>query len=142
MRDNRFLDKETSQSDSIKISTLLLNQPLNVTTLRDLLRKSDVVACADGGANRLYDAFERDRSLIPPAQYTEVHYEKLAENPVESMQQIYDDLGIADFSEALPGVHAYLDSRQGYQTNRYDLDARTLGRIKSRWASYIDRYGY
>ena len=92
--------------------------------------------------SRLYDAFERDRLLIPPAQYTEVHYEKLAENPVESMQQIYDDLGITDFSEALPGVQAYLDSRQGYQTNRYDLDARTRGRIKSRWASYIDRYGY
>ena len=92
--------------------------------------------------SRLYDAFDRDRLLIPPAQYTEVHYEKLAENPIQCMQQIYADLGIADFSEALPEVQAYLNSRQGYQTNRYDLDSRTLEQIKTRWASYIDRYGY
>ena len=104
MRDNRFLDKETSQSDSIKISTLLLNQPLNVTTLRDLLRKSDVVACADGGANRLYDAFEDDEeraSSVPGfilgdldsiKPEVEFYYRSLGTNVTKLEDQDYNDL--------------------------------------------------
>ena len=92
--------------------------------------------------SRLYDSFERDRSLIPSDQYAEICYEQLADQPIESLQQIYGDLGIADFSKVLPDVQTYLDSRRGYQTNRYELEAATLGQIKERWAGYIERYGY
>ena len=91
---------------------------------------------------RLYNRFERDRSMIPASQYTEVRYEELANNPVESLQEIYDALAIPDFSKTLPAVSTYLESREGYQTNRYSVDAQTQGRIKERWADFSERYGY
>tara|TARA_Y100001934_G_scaffold274211_1_gene365852 strand:- start:53 stop:1180 length:1128 start_codon:yes stop_codon:yes gene_type:complete len=92
--------------------------------------------------SRLYETFEKDRSLIPSAQYTEIRYEQLADQPLECLHKIYADLEIADFSQALPNVETYLDSRQGYQTNRYELDPETLAQIRERWAGYIERYGY
>ena len=80
--------------------------------------------------------------MIPASQYTEVRYEELANNPVESLQKIYDALAIPDFSKTLPAVSTYLESREGYQTNRYSVDVRTQGRIKERWADFSEPYGY
>ncbi len=92
--------------------------------------------------SRLYDGFERNRSLIPASQYAEVRYEDLSKKPVESLQKIYDELNIADFPKALPAVREYLHSREGYRTNRYIVSAETLAQIKDRWSAYVDRYGY
>ena len=92
--------------------------------------------------SRLYSGFERNRSLIPAAQYTEVRYEELVKNPVGSLEQIYETLGISDFHAALPAIENSLASREGYRTNRYDVDAKMRDQIKERWSDYIDRYGY
>ena len=92
--------------------------------------------------SRLYSGFERNRSLIPAAQYTEVRYEELVKNPVGSLEQIYETLGISDFHAALPAIENSLASREVYRTNRYDVDAKMRDQIKERWSDYIDRYGY
>jgi LPS sulfotransferase NodH len=80
--------------------------------------------------------------LIPAAQYAEVRYEELVKNPVGSLEQIYETLGIPDFQAALPAIENSLASREGYRTNRYDVDAKMRDQIKERWSDYIDRYGY
>ena len=62
--DNRFLDGRNGYS----LSLLLLNQPLKRETLIDLFVKSSNVVCADGGANRLFDAFDDEterKSYLP-----------------------------------------------------------------------------
>ena len=68
LRDNRFLDlvvEDNTDTYSVsvsaqatEISLILLNQPVDRHTLMDLFGRSSLVICADGGANRLYDAFD------------------------------------------------------------------------------------
>lgn len=92
--------------------------------------------------SRLYAKFEQERSLIPDAQYVEIHYEQLVKNPVEIMQGIYTKLGLNDFDAVLPGIQKYLAAQDDYQTNRYELDESTRTKIQERWSDYINRYGY
>lgn len=51
-----------------KFCLVLLNQPFERETLLDLLSKSGLVVCADGGANRLHDTLlEPEREIYLPA---------------------------------------------------------------------------
>lgn len=91
---------------------------------------------------RMYDTFERQRSLIPAGHYCEVRYEELVENPIEQMRRVYDELGLGEFDQALPALEKYMAGQAGYQTNRFDVPAETRAEIVRRWRSFFERYGY
>ena len=52
-----FLDEGDASSSSNKLALILLNQPFSLGLLWRLWKASSWKACADGGANRLYDLF-------------------------------------------------------------------------------------
>lgn len=52
-----FLDETNALSSSNKYALILLNQPFSLGLLWKLWKASSWKACADGGANRLYDLF-------------------------------------------------------------------------------------
>jgi len=52
-----FLDESNTSSSSNKHALILLNQPFSLGLLWKLWKASSWKACADGGANRLYDLF-------------------------------------------------------------------------------------
>ncbi len=90
----------------------------------------------------MYDAFERQRELIPPGRFCEVRYEDLVQDPIAGMRNIYSQLELGQFEEALPAMEEYLASTQGYRTNRYELPADLRDRITARWSRFIQQYGY
>jgi omega-hydroxy-beta-dihydromenaquinone-9 sulfotransferase len=91
---------------------------------------------------RMYEVFERDRKLLGPSQFCEVHYEELVQRPVQTMQRIYQELQLGDFSQALPAVENYMLGQKDYKTNRYPITPEIRDQIARRWAPYIDKYGY
>ncbi|MCR4413544.1 MAG: sulfotransferase, partial [Thermoguttaceae bacterium] len=91
---------------------------------------------------RMYEAFERDRHLIPASQFCEVRYEQLVADPVGEMRRVYDELNLGEFDKALPGIEKYVASQADYQRNRYDIAPETRERIARRWAAFLTRYGY
>jgi hypothetical protein len=91
---------------------------------------------------RMYEAFERDRDLIPPSQFCEVRYEQLVADPVGEMRRVYDELNLGEFDKALPSIEKYVASQADYQRNRYEIAPETRERIAQRWATFLDRYGY
>ena len=56
LRDNRFLD--TKEKPPFFLYLLVLNQPVHKEMFLDLHTRASYLICADGGANRLYHAFE------------------------------------------------------------------------------------
>jgi hypothetical protein len=52
-----FLDESTTSTSSKKSALIILNQPFSLGLLWRLWKASCWKACADGGANRLYDSF-------------------------------------------------------------------------------------
>jgi len=52
-----FLDENSGSTSSKKSALVILNQPFSLGLLWKLWKASSWKACADGGANRLYDLF-------------------------------------------------------------------------------------
>jgi omega-hydroxy-beta-dihydromenaquinone-9 sulfotransferase len=91
---------------------------------------------------RMYETFERDRSLIPPGQLCEVRYEDLVARPLEQMERVYDELKLDEFDEVRSQIEGYFAAKADYKTNRYQLPPELAAEIARRWAAYFDRYGY
>lgn len=58
LRDNSYLD--SSEKPSFHVYLILLNRPFHYDQLVLFYQKATCVICADGGANRLYDAMKND----------------------------------------------------------------------------------
>jgi omega-hydroxy-beta-dihydromenaquinone-9 sulfotransferase len=91
---------------------------------------------------RMYDAFERDRSLIGPGQFCEVRYEDLVADPVEQMRLVYQRLELGDFDAVRPALKDYVAGQKDYKTNRYQITPEMRAEVARRWAKFIDQYGY
>ena len=91
---------------------------------------------------RMYEVFERDRSLIPAGQLCEVRYEELVARPIQQMQRVYDELQLGGFEQVLPQMEAYFARKADYKTNRYQLPPELAAEIRHRWAGFFQRYGY
>ena len=91
---------------------------------------------------RMYEAFERDRPLIPPGHLAEVRYEELVADPIGQMRRIYEELDLGGFEEVLPALEKYVAGQAGYKPNRYQIAPELRDEIRRRWGSYMVRYGY
>lgn len=58
IRDNTFLDID--EKPNFILYFILLNRPFVKSTFIDLYNKCAMFICADGGSNRLFDAFSTE----------------------------------------------------------------------------------
>lgn len=91
---------------------------------------------------QMHDKLTATRALIDTANFYELRYEELANDPVEQMAALYKFLEIGDFDVVRPAVEQYAEQSKRYQTNDYPLDAPTRDEITRRWADYCKQYGY
>jgi len=91
---------------------------------------------------RMYEAFERQRPLIPAGHFCEVRYEDLVQDPIGQVRRVYEELGLGGFEQALPALEQYMAGQAGYRTNRFNLPPETRAEIARRWQFFFDRYGY
>lgn len=82
------------------------------------------------------------RILIDAANFYELRYEELANDPLQQMEALYKFLDLGDFDVVRPAVERYAELSKRYRTNHYPLDAPTRDEIARRWADYFEEYGY
>lgn len=92
--------------------------------------------------NRMYEAYDRDRGLIPEGRLAEVRYEDLTADTKGTLRSVYEQLDLGDFANAEPGVDDYLAAERDYKTNRFELPDDVRERILDRWSGYAERWGY
>ena len=91
---------------------------------------------------RMYRAFEAQRSVLDPDQLHELRYEDLVRDPVGQIREIYGRFELGRFDAVLPAIERYLTANKDYQTNRYELDPELRDQIDRRWGPFMRRYGY
>jgi hypothetical protein len=91
---------------------------------------------------KMYDRFERDRTLVDPSRFFEVRYEDLVDNPIQQMRSLYEHLGLGEFDLALPKLQAYFEDKQDYRTSTYQIADDLRDKIDRRWGPYMRKYGY
>jgi len=64
-------------------------------------------------------------------------------DPVNTLRDSYERLGLGGFETYEPRLQAYLDSKAGYQKNKHaDLPAEERDLLHREWGRFFDRFGY
>jgi hypothetical protein len=64
------------------------------------------------------------------------------QNSLEEVRSVYSQLNLGDFSLVEPELQAHLADVKNYRPNQYELPDEKRQLIATRWAGYIERYGY
>jgi hypothetical protein len=91
---------------------------------------------------RMYEAFERDRELVPPGHLIDVRYEDLVTDQVGQIRSIYEQLDLGDFSRVEQRLLERTQKTRDYRPNKYVLPPEVADRVRGRWGPYFQRYGY
>jgi hypothetical protein len=91
----------------------------------------------------MYDLFFEERGLIPDRQFCEVSFQKLVEDPMGQVENIYEKLDLPGFSAAQPSLQRYLTSMADYRKHEYGELPSTLRRqIGRAWQQNFERWAY
>jgi hypothetical protein len=91
---------------------------------------------------KMYGGFDAQRPQIPSKQIVDVRYDELAANPVEVLRGVYEKLGMGEFERLKPHLEKYMADHEDFKVNRHSLDDETKAKIRDRWASFFETYGY
>jgi hypothetical protein len=89
-----------------------------------------------------WQAYQRDKSLIPSGNLCEVVYEKLAADPMGELEKIYQSLGLPNFDEVRRRLAPQLDEHRQYKKNKFTPDSHWQQEMYNRCREIYERYGY
>ena len=89
----------------------------------------------------IYEAYFRDRSLLPESQLVEVSFESLIANPARTIEKIYDQLQLRGVEAVLAMTRKYFEERKGHQQNKHSSD-HLRKQIDEDWTDYMKEFGY
>ncbi len=90
----------------------------------------------------LYKKYLKEKGLIPDGNFTEISYDELTQNPKDTIEAIYKNLGIAGFDEASENLKSFIDDEKTYKTHSYSYDEAHCKNIKDRLGFAFDEFGY
>jgi hypothetical protein len=90
----------------------------------------------------VYDRLEEAKPRISPGHFVEIRYEDLVSDTLATLARIYQVLQLGDFEAVQPRIQAFIDSNQGYETNRWSLSDSQQAHVRQQWGDIMARYGY
>ena len=91
----------------------------------------------------MYDAFLKQRALIPPGRLHELRFEDLVSDPLGQLERIYDRLDLPDFAMALPTLRRVVATMDEYRPTYYPaLSDAQAKRIAECWQRFFSAWGY
>lgn len=91
---------------------------------------------------QLYDQYIKDKELIPQGNLIEIKYEDFVKSPIETLEDIYTELGIDGFEQAKPKFEDYIKSLGNYKTNNFTLSDELIEKINTKLGRFVDYFGY
>ncbi len=91
---------------------------------------------------RMYKKAMADMEGLSPKDCIHIKYEDFCTDPKGYLKQIYDQLGLDGYEEALPYFETYLESQKNYQKNEFSLEKPLRDKINSRLGFYFRHYQY
>ena len=83
-----------------------------------------------------------DREAIPPDRLVEIKYEDLDRDPLMTIANVYDQLGLYGFQRVLPRLEQYLGTLSSYTKNSHSLNERDRRTVQERWGFAYDEWNY
>ena len=91
----------------------------------------------------LFDAYFEQRSLVPSDRLVEISFEELDQNPLRTIETVYETLNLPDYSVAQPAIAAYVDSLSSYEKNsHHEIEPIFKEKVLKQWGRCFDEWGY
>lgn len=91
---------------------------------------------------QLMQAHLEQRKKLPSNHYSEVRYEDLRDDPIDTIESIYRDLNWDLSDNARAGLNDYIKSISNYQSNKRPDDPELVARIEDKLAFAYETWGY
>lgn len=92
--------------------------------------------------DRMMRQLEADAGDLPPGLLADIRFEALEAEPLETLMQVYGELGLPGWSQDRARFAAYLETVKGYRKNAYRFGEADLRAIEDRWGRHIAAGGY
>ena len=86
--------------------------------------------------------YEQDKLDIPEGNLCEIKYEDLEKDVSGSMQQIYEKLGLPDYSHVQSKIDTYAATIKDYKKNEFPTDPELAEIVNKRMKFALELYGY
>ena len=90
----------------------------------------------------MYEAYFKEIQALPPHSLFEIKFEEFENDPLPILKNMYAELELDGFDEALPSIKAYWESLAGYQKNKFEYSERLIKKVNDSLAFYFEHYGY
>ena len=90
----------------------------------------------------MYEAYFKEIQALPPHTLFEIKFEEFEKNPLPILENMYSELNLSGFDEALPQIKAYWESLSGYEKNTFDYPERLMKKVNDNLGFYFEHYGY
>jgi hypothetical protein len=91
---------------------------------------------------RLHSAYFHQKTLLNNNQLVEIAYEDLMAKPEATLKQVYSQLQLPGFQEALPYFHAYLNQNITWKKHHYSFAPQAIKRVRHHWSFAFQAWGY
>ena len=92
--------------------------------------------------NQMMHSYLNERNLIPEKNLVEIAFDDLEKDPLVTIKNIFDTLGIDGFEKSEPSIVKYIESKKGYKKNRHTIRQKTLDKILSEWGFAMKEWNY
>ncbi|WP_437224676.1 sulfotransferase family protein [Planctomicrobium sp. SH661] len=89
-----------------------------------------------------FQAYERDKHLIPAGNLAEVKYEDLSADPMSELQRLYSELNLGGFDEVRRRLEPKLEDHKEYKKNKFRPDLHWRQQVYLRCREVYERFGY
>jgi hypothetical protein len=122
--------------------SLMASTRLARSDMYDAVQASEML---NSGMSRIVEKIiaERDAGIIPASQIADIHFKELMADPVGTIANTYDALGLPFTEAARDGIARYVTERPRSKHGRHDYahsDMIDLEHERQRYANYVSYY--
>ena len=83
-----------------------------------------------------------DRDRIPSGNLTEVAYDDLVANPLETIEGVYSELGLPGWEEARTGIAEHVLAQRSYRPKQHTLSPDDIAAVEEQWGFALREWDY
>ena len=90
----------------------------------------------------MYEAYFKEIQDLPQHSLFEIKFEEFEKDPLPILENMYSELNLEGFDNALPSIKSYWDTLHGYQKNKFEYSGKLIKKVNDNLGFYFDHYGY
>lgn len=88
------------------------------------------------------DKYESDKALIPSENLVEIKYEEFKQEPIQTIENIYNQFGMANFEQLSAKLKTYTSSQKGQKSGGHNIPDHLSEFIQTELKDYLVEKGY